>query len=202
MTAGATRIVTGALVQLGEDPVTSIDLDPPPSRLVKILPHLQDAIEAVLVKYGWLCALEYATLTPSDLVPANWRFGFHYLVPEGGLRFWEVSRTSGWERGVWENPATGATQSVIRATAGGELNVSYIKRRSADALDVNVRDAVVFELAARACRPMNGSTERALELRTIADRAVISAQGTDGQDAKADDVMFEDRLSNLRASAP
>lgn len=201
MTAGATAIVTGALVQLGEDPVTSIDLDPAPSRLVKILPHLQPAIDAVLVKYGWLCALEYATLTPSDLVPGNWRFPYHYLVPEGGLRFWEVSRISGWERGVWENPDTAATQAILRATEGGEINVSYVKRRSADALDANVRDAVIFELAARACRPMNGSTERALELRRIADAAVVSAQGTDGQDAKADDVMFEDRLANLRASA-
>lgn len=202
MTAGATRIITGALVQLGEDPVTSIDLDPAPSRLVKILPHLQPAIDAVLVKYGWLCALEYGTLTPSDLAPTNWRYPYAYVMPEGGLRFWEVDRTSGWERGVWENPATSATQTILRTVEGGEINVSYVKRRSADGLDANVADAVVFELAARACRPMNGSVERALELRRIADQAVISAQGTDGQDARANDVMFVDRLATLRASAP
>lgn len=200
MSEGATRIVTGALVQLGEDPVTSIDLDPPPSRLTKILPHLQDAIDAVLVKYGWLCALEYATLTPSLLVPSNWRFGYHYVLPEGALRFWEVSRLTGWERGVWEK-TTGQTQPILRAVEGGEINVSYVKRRAADALDANVRDAVVFELAARACRPMNGSVERALELRRLADQAIIAAQGTDGQDAKADAAMFEDRMANLRASA-
>lgn len=202
MTAGATLIVNGALVQLGEDPVVSIDLDPAPSRLTKILPHLQPAIDAVLVKYGWLCALEYATLTPSDLVSPNWRFGYAYVMPEGGLRFWQVERTSGWERGVWENPSTAATQAILRATEGGEINVSYVKRRTADGLDANVADAVVFELAARACRPMNGSTERALELRRLADQAIIAAQGTDGQDARADDVMFSDRLAALRASAP
>lgn len=201
MSEGATRIITGALVQLGEDAVTSIDLDPPPSRLVKILPHLQDAIDAVLVKYGWLCALEYATLAPSALIPANWRFGYHYVVPEGGLRFWEVSRVSGWERGVWRNPDTNATQAVLRATEGGDIYVSYVARRDADALDANVRDAVVFELAARACRSMNGSVERALELRRLADQAVTTAQATDGQDAKADDVMFADRIADLRASA-
>lgn len=201
MSEGATRIITGALVQLGEDAVTSIDLDPAPSRLVKILPHLQDAIDAVLVKYGWLCALEYATLTPSALIPANWRFPVHYVVPEGGLRFWEVSRVSGWERGVWQDPVTKATQAVLRATQGGEIHVSYVKRRKADALDANVRDAVVFELAARACRSMNGSVERALELRRLADAAVITAQATDGQDARADDVTFVDRVANLRASA-
>lgn len=201
MSEGATRIVTGALVQLGEDAVTSVTLDPPPSRLVKILPHLQDAIDAVLVKYGWLCALEYATLTPSALIPANWRFAHHYVLPEGGLRFWEVSRVSGWERGVWENPETKASQAVLRATERGEIPVSYVKRREADALDANVRDAVVFELAARACRSMNGSVERALELRKLADQAVITAQATDGQDTRADDAMFVDRLANLRASA-
>jgi hypothetical protein len=200
MSEGATRIITGALVQLGEDAVTSIDLDPPPSRLVKILPHLQDAIDAVLVKYGWLCALEYETLTPSDLVPTNWRFEYAYVLPEGALRFWEVSRITGWERGVWEG-AGGATQPILRAKEGGAINVSYVKRRAAAALDANVRDAVVFELAARACRSMNGSVERALELRRLADQAVITAQATDGQDAKADEVMFEDRLGRLRASA-
>lgn len=200
MSEGGTLIVTGALVQLGEDPVTSIDLDPAPSRLTKILPHLQPAIDAVLVKYGWLCALEYATLTPSSLVPANWRFPYHYVMPEGGLRFWTVDRITGWERGLWEKEG-GAVQPVLRAIEGGEINVAYVKRRSADALDANVRDAVIFELAARACRPMNGSTERALELRRLADQAVITAQGTDGQDAKADDVMFEDRMASLRASA-
>ena len=76
-----------------------------------------------------------------------------------------------------------------------------IMRREADALDANVRDAVVFELAARACRSMNGSVERALELRKLADQAVITAQATDGQDARADDAMFTDRVANLRASA-
>lgn len=202
MTAGATRIITGALVQLGEDPVTSIDLDPAPSRLVKILPHLQPAIDAVLVKYGWLCALEYATLTPSDLVPTNWRYPYAYIMPEGGLRFWEVDRATGWERGVWEAPDTAATQTVLRTVEGGEINVSYVKRRTADGLDANVSDAVVFELAARACRPMNGSVERALELRRLADLAIIAAQGTDGQDARANEVMFVDRLASLRASAP
>lgn len=200
MSEGATRIITGALVQLGEDAVTSIDLDPAPSRLTKILPHLQDAIDAVLVKYGWLCALEYETLTPSDLVPTNWRFEYAYILPEGALRFWEVSRITGWERGVWE-AAGGATQPILRAKEGGAINVSYVKRRAADALDANVRDAVVFELAARACRSMNGSVERALELRRLADQAVITAQATDGQDAKADEVMFEDRLGSLRSRA-
>lgn len=200
MSDAATSIVNGALVHLGEDTVASLDLDPAPSRITKIRPHLQKAIDAVLVRYGWLCALEYATLEPSALVPANWRFGYHYLVPDGGLRFWEVSRTSGWERGVWERE-DGASRAVLRATEGGPINVSYVKSRSADALDANVRDAIEFELAARAARPIGGSVERALELRKAADAAVLAAMGTDGQDARADDVMIADRIGNLRESA-
>lgn len=200
MTAAATFIVNGALVQLSEDTILSVDQDPAPSRLVKILPHLQPAIDAVLIRYGWLCALEYATLEPSPDIPANWRFAHHYVVPEGGLRFWEVSRVSGWERGTQERP-DGASRAILRATEGGPLNVSYVKRREADALDVNVRDAVVFELAARACGPITGSEEKALKLRKVADDAVLSAMGTDGQDARADDVMVVDRVANLRASA-
>jgi len=200
MSDAATRLVNGALVQLGEDTVASIGADPAPSRVVKIMPHLQPAIDAVLVRYGWLCALEYATLHPSDLVPTNWRFKAAYLVPDGGLRFWEVSRTSGWERGMWERE-DGASRAILRATEGGPINVSYVKRRPPDALDANVTDAIVFELAARAARPIGGSVERALELRKLADQAVLAAMGTDGQDARADDVMMVDRVANLRASA-
>jgi hypothetical protein len=200
MSLAATAIVNGALVQLGEDTVTGIDQDPPPSRLVKILPHLQPAIDAVLMRYGWLCALEYVTLSPSPDIPGNWRFPFAYVVPEGGLRFWEVARASGWERGVEERP-DGASRMILRATLGGELNVSYVKRRPADALDVNVIDAVKFELAARACGPITGSEDKALKLRNVADKAILSAMGTDGQDTRSDDVMIEDRVAGLRATA-
>lgn len=200
MSAAETALVNGALVQLGEDTVTSVTQDPPPSRLVKILPHLQPAIDAVLMRYGWLCALEYGTLTPSPDIPGNWRFPHAYVLPEGALRFWEVSRISGWERGVEERP-DGASRMILRATEGGALNVSWVKRRPADALDVNVIDAVRFELAARACGPITGSEEKALKLRQVADRAVLSAMGTDGQDTRADDAMFVDRVGDLRASA-
>ena len=200
MTVAATLIVNGALVQLSEDTVAAVDQDPAPSRLVKILPHLQPAIDSVLIRYGWLCALEYATLTPETTIPANWRFKAHYVVPEGGLRFWEVARQSGWERGVWERD-DGASIPVLRATEGGPINVSYVKRRAPDALDANVIDAVTFELAARAAGSITGSEEKALKLRKIADEAILSAMGTDGQDARADDVMLQDRVANLRASA-
>lgn len=200
MSLAATAIVNGALVQLGEDTVQAIDLDPPPSRLVKILPHLQPAIDAVLVKYGWLCALEYATLSPAPLIPANWKYPVAYVAPAGALRFWEVDRLTGWERGVHETEA-GASQPVIRAKQGGDLNVSYVKRRAPDGLDANVRDAVVFELAARAAQPITGSSDLALKLRSAADKAVLAAMGTDGQDAKGDGPLVADRVGDLRRSA-
>lgn len=199
MSDATTRLINGALVQLGEDPVQAADLDPAPGRLVKILPHVQPAIDAVLVKYGWLCALEYFELHPSGLVPGNWKFPVHYVAPDGALRFWEVDRRSGWERGVWSQD--GVSQPVLRAKQSGPVHVSCVMRRAADALDANVHDAVVFELAARAARPIGGSTERALELRKLADDAVLAAMGTDGQDARADEAMFADRVGVLRASA-
>jgi len=202
MAEAGTRIVNGALVQLGEDTVADLDAPPRPSRIVKIMPHLAPAIRSVLKRYGFLCSLEYATLTPSGDVPGNWRFPVHYVMPEGGLRLWTVDRLSGWERGTWVRPGDSTALTVIRASEGGAINVAYVVERAADQLDSNVEDAVVFELAARACRPMNGSVERALELRKIADEAILNAIASDGQDTKAGDEMFVDRLAALRASAP
>ena len=201
MTEAATAVVNAALVHLGEDTVASIEADPAPSRIVKIMPHLRPAIRAVLKRYGFLCALEYATLTPSADVPGNWRFPVHYVMPEGGLRLWTVERLTGWERGVWVRPSDQAGLTVIRAKQGGPLDVAYVTERAPDFLDANVADAVAFELAARACRPMNGSVERALELRKIADEAILTAIAADGQDAKADEEMITDRVAALRASA-
>lgn len=200
MSEAATLLVNGALVQLGEDPVQSAAMDPAPARLVKILPHVQPAIDAVLVKYGWLCALDYHELQPSALVPGNWKYPVAYVAPAGALRFWEVNRASGWERGTWVRP-DGASQPILRAKGGGPIHVSCVMRRAADGLDANVHDAVVFELAARAARSIGGSTERALELRKLADAAVLAAMGTDGQNSRDDAPMFVDRLGDLRASA-
>ena len=203
MTEAATRIINGALVQLGEDTVATVDEDPAPSRLVKILPHLRPAIRAVLKRYGFTSSLEYATLQPSGDVPANWRFPVHYVMPEGGLRLWTVDRLTGWERGVWARE-DGAKLTVIRAREGGPLNVAYVVERAADGLDSNVEDAVVFELAARACQPIRGegAAEMAMRLRKVADAAILTAIAADGQDSKDGEEMLTDRLAWLRASAP
>lgn len=198
--ATETEIVNAALVWLGEDTVDSVDADPAPQRVRKILPHLQPAIDHVLKRHGWLCALEYATLQPAGDVAANWRFPVHYHLPEGGLRFWSVRRTTGWERGVHQL-AGGSTREVIRATEGGALDVAYVKRRPIGALDAGLNDAISLTIAARACRPMNGSKERALELQQMAREAIHMAIAADSQDARAEDVVFADRMAALRASA-
>lgn len=200
MTDAVTSLVNSAFAQLGEDPVSDVTLTPTPARVTKIMPHVQDAIDAVLVRYGWLCALEYATIYPEPTIPGNWRFQHHYVIPEGGLCFWRVERTTGWERGVQERD-DGATRDVLRAIEGGALNVAYVKRREAEALTVNVRDAVAFELAARACQSITGNGDLALKLQKAAAEALSSAIGSDGRDAK-DEAMLPDRLACIRASAP
>ena len=40
-----------------------------------------------------------------------------------------------------------------------------------------------------------------MELRRIADAAILTAIAADGQDAKADNEMITDRVAALRASA-
>lgn len=200
MTDADLSIVNTALAQLGEPTVATLGGDPPPSRVVKVLPHLQAAIDAVLVRHGWLSALEYLTLEPSGLIPPNWRWPVHYVLPDGALRLWTVERTGGWERGAHVGEDAEG-QLVIRAREGGPLPIAYVARRPAALLDPGIRDAAGWELAARACFAVTGSDERMAKLRQGVEATIASAMGADGQGARADEAMVSDRLGALRATA-
>lgn len=195
-----TQLINQALAHMGEDPVLDLGADPAPERLRKVLPWLQPSIDAVLRKHGWHCALEYVTLSPSADVPANWRWPVAYVAPEGCLRFWQVERTTAWERGRWVRP-DGAAVDVVRAAECGPLNVACVVRRPAAALDTHLIDAIALEIAARACETISGSEERGDKLRRLASDAVLSAIGVDGADGRSDVAPVPDRVADLRSTA-
>ena len=200
MTDARTDLINRALAYLGEDPVLSASEDPAPERLRKLSPQVDPAIDAVLKRHGWHCALEYVTLNPSPDVPVNWRWPAAYVAPEGFLRAWAVQRLTAWERGRYVR-ADGATLDIIRAAEGGPLNLAYVARRRPEALDSHLIDAIALEVAARACEPMNGSRERGDQLRRATTEAVLSAIGADGGDGRSDVGPIPDRVADLRSTA-
>lgn len=200
MADALTNLINEALAHLGEDPIDDAAADPAPARLRKLSAHIQPAIDAVLSRHGWLCALEYLTLSPSADVPGNWQFAHAYVAPEGALKFWTVARSTAWERGVFV-AADQSARKIVRAVEPGPLNVACIVRRPVHAIDRHVLDAIALEIAARAAEPINGSSERGDKLTRAATQAILSAMGVDGSDSRADQGAIQDRVGDLRRTA-
>lgn len=194
------RIVNTALNALGQEPVTDLtdaSLDGSVAA-VKILRVLDTARETVLARHGWVCALEYDTLSPS-VIPgaANFRYPTVFLVPGNSLRVWEIDGDPWngdlaggwgprWQVGTIENGASART--IIRASSGAfplaggvtTLNIAYVRLANWQALDAHVADAVAFDAAARAAASITGEISMSDKMAKKAEQQVMIAIGIDG----------------------
>jgi hypothetical protein len=125
-----TQIVNDALFWLGNEPVPDLsDASLAASvAAVKLLRVIERARDVVLVRHGWTCALEYASLSPAAIAnynpPASYPTVF--LLPADALRVWSVEGAAttseiwqGWEPRwqVGTTEADGATRLILRGSA-------------------------------------------------------------------------------------
>lgn len=196
------KIVNTALAQLGKEPVADLSAQSLAASVavVKLLRHLPSSHETVLRRHGWLCALEYATLAPVIIAGyVNWKYPSVYQLPGDGLRVWTVydpcaffggfslgpggcglpqlAEGRAWEAGTFETPFGPA--KVIRSGACAALPVAYVRRASYDALDEHVRDAVAYDLAARAAYDIKGDLGLQGRLEAKAEQRVMLAISVD-----------------------
>lgn len=184
-------IVNVALGQLGQEPVVDLSAASlaASNATVKILRVLDDARDAVLARHGFLCAMEYAELQPSNLA-GSWKYPTVYLLPGGALEVWEIGGFpltdyySTFWRPRWEvgtRDTDQGPQKIIRArNADAGLNVAYTRRASWGALETLVRDAVAYEAAARAAYSVTGDVQRASQLEKRAQEKIAAAIAKEG----------------------
>lgn len=200
------KVVNTTLFLLGQEPVTDLtDASLQGSvAAVKILRVLEDAKAEVLCRHGWVCALEYVTLTPAVMAAAkpNWRYPTTFLLPGGALSVWEIEGVRRedwgprWQVGTVETADSART--VIRAARqepgqtafgnwGGDysgpvcaLNVAYVRSCNWQALSRPLANAMAYEAAKRAAYSITGDKALGPSLMKAAEDAVQKAIGADG----------------------
>lgn len=189
--------VNQALAHLGEPSIDSLlpaSLNPAAR---KVMPFQAQALDALLERHGWLCALEYATLHPAPS-GGNFKYAYRFNLAGNFLRLWgEPSWAGAWEVGS-ATDGDGATVRVLRAQTPGPLNVSYVRRITVAALTPTLFDAYALDLAARSCRQITGSVEVARVLRQQADQAVMVAMGIEGMQEGGQAPAFYSPLADIR----
>jgi hypothetical protein len=194
-------VLNQALAHLGEPSQDNLAPGTLREASRKVLYHLPQALDAVLERDGWLLARSYVTLTAAARA-GNFKYGYSYDLPADFVRVW--TNASGWG-GPWElgsfTDEVGATRKVIWARTAGPINLCYIRRLPFEALSAGMVDAVSLDAAARACQPVNGSVERAQQLRSKAEQAIMLAMGADGVQDGDQDVPISDPLADLRGAS-
>lgn len=186
----------------------------------KIMQVLDVALETVLKRHGWLCALTYATLQPAVIAgDDNWKYASVYLMPAGALHVWEVRTATfspilteidwnsfegypllpqtSWEIGTIDTDD--GAQLVLRANQTSELPISYVRKCSYDALDPHVADAVAFDAASRVGLTITGDKALAQALDAKAERKVLMAISTDAMQQAGQDPLAPSNVAMIRA---
>lgn len=196
-----------ALFQLGNEPVADLsDASLAQSNAaVKILRIMDDSRDVVLHRHGWCCALTYVTLAPMATPPANFRYAAAFQCPGDFVRVWEVANPfdDGTQVSVvppqdyfmtpdpnfypeerWQlvtvDTDQGAQSMILTADALDTLNLCYVRRAGWGALDPHLRDAIAFDMAARAGFSVGGmdpgKLEKAAETKILAAISVDATQ--------------------------
>jgi hypothetical protein len=179
-------IINTILNLLGQEPVVDLSDAALAQSIaaVKALRVIEDARDTVLARHGWVCALNYPTLTPAVIAGYNnWRYPTTYLLPGDGVAVWEIEGVCQYDWGPRWQVGTVETdegsRTVIRAQNGAaQLNVAYIRRATWAALDAHVRDAVAYDGASRCCYSITGVEPTAGFLARVENK-ILQAIGSD-----------------------
>lgn len=181
------KVINAAQAELGNEPLTDLNDDSiqDSGSAYKLLRSIELSRDVVLARHGWLCALEYTTLTPQASPAGNWKYPFQYLAPADCLRIWEVEGTplmfetrhrwgQKWELGTFDTDL-GARQILRARHSFEQLPIAYVRRCSWGALTPHLVDAIGAELAGRECYSINGDMAGAQKLKQSAEGKILMA---------------------------
>ena len=186
------NIVNTALFQLGQEPVPDLTDASLTSSVaaVKLLRVIDQARDDILSRQGWLCAMQYVTLSPV-IIPGyvNWKYPVVYQLPGDGLRVWQIAGyplteyysmfwRQRWELGTIDTDM-GPLKIIRSCDDSGSIDVAYTRRASWGALSEHVAMAVAFDTAALAAVSVTGDANLAKKLDADAEGRVRMALSTE-----------------------
>jgi hypothetical protein len=169
------EICNNALVDLGEEPITSFADNTKAARLCnQRWPAVRDA---VLRAHPWNCAAAQASLAAA-VQSAGWRYGAAFPLPVDCLRVLEVC-VGGGAVEQWEVQA-----GSILCDEGGPLDVAYIVRvEDPRRYDPLLCEALTARLAATLAYPITASTSLAQAFWDAYAVKLREARGVDAREA-------------------
>ena len=169
-----------ALVNLGEDTITSLSDDVKPARLINR--RYAPIRDAVLRAHPWNCAMARDRLSSIDPAPI-WGPTNAFQLPTDALR---VLRTA--NRGTaWK-----VEGRQIVSNAGAPLDILYSRQvTDPNEFDPLLIEAIAARLAADLAHPITQSTTLIQVMWDLYRQKLIEARGVDGQEGTGDEVIAD-----------
>lgn len=174
--ASEVSIINRALNLLGSRPITARTDATEAARVANA--SFDDIRDELLRAHPWNFATKRVSLAASATAP-TWEFDNAFVVPSDYLRIVDLYNASDvpWRL---ENTTDGR---VIATDISAPLKIAYTARiTDPDLWDEGFRRALIAKCAAEWAERITGSSDRASQLLSLADREVSQARNSDGQE--------------------
>jgi hypothetical protein len=189
-----TDIANAALIALGE--VTINDLTTPTTSLARLVNERFDAVrDAVLRAHNWNTATRRATLATLANMPIN-EFDTAFAIPDEFIKVLEVMEGDSTllrYRFEQHNVGSAATPNWKPAilTTSTSVNLRYIARINADAMDVLLYETVAAALAVDLSYKLSTSNAVRETLRARAAETLSEARFADSGERSSDELFLD-----------
>ncbi|GAB7022157.1 hypothetical protein [Salidesulfovibrio brasiliensis] len=182
MARSVIEICNNALLDLGEDPIMSLDDGSKGAQLCsRRWPAVRDA---VLRAHPWNCAMAQAELAAGTEAPL-WRWEYVYSLPSDVIRVVRVVASDGTDVGQWEIQG-----GLILCNEQAPLFISYVRRESDPArYDAMLSEAMSARLGAMLAYPLSGSTSLADACWQAYRDKLCEARGVDAREGVPETTM-------------
>lgn len=186
MSVSAVSICSNALLQLGDDPISSFDEDNDRTRLVANL--YEQKRDAVLRSHPWNCAIKRVVLSPSTTTPEfDWAYQFD--LPADWLRNLSV--------GLVGDPDDHAVEGRMILMDSNVCYLRYIFRNDVpETWDSLLIDSMTEVMKAAITYATTKSTSKEQSVEQIVRDVLRSARAVDGQEGTPESLGDFPLLAN------
>ena len=181
MATSVIEICNNALLDLGEDAITSLTDNTKAARLCnQRWPAVRDA---VLRAHPWNCAMTQAELAAS-VEASVWRWEYQYVLPTDLLRLVRVVSAAEREVDQWE-----VQGRVLLCDDEAPLYLAYVRReQDPQKYDALLSEALSARMSATLAYPLSGSSSLADGYWKAYKEKILEARGVDAREGVAESL--------------